>query len=96
MNLSIHQTAGANAGQQCEEQVGSRRLWTAVILQAIEDFQSGSMRRREEAERFFFQSHKDFAQVCRSAGLDPINMVEKVKKLKAAAKPPMFSMLQVA
>jgi hypothetical protein len=96
MDLNIHHAAGANAGQQFEEQVGSRRLWTAVILQAIEDFQSGSMRRREEAERFFFQNNKDFAQVCRSAGLDPINMTEKIKKLKSAAKPPMFSMLQVA
>jgi len=97
MNLNIHQAAGASVGQQYEQQQGSRRLWAAVILQAIEDWQSGSLRRREEAERFFFQSQKDFASVCRSAGLDPMCMSEKIKKMKEMAKQrPVFSMLQVA
>jgi hypothetical protein len=97
MNLNIHHAAGANAEQHYEQQQGSRRLWAAVILQAIEDWQSGSLRRREEAERFFFQSQKDFASVCRSAGLDPMCMSEKIKKMRETVKQrPVFSMLQVA
>jgi hypothetical protein len=68
--------------------MSERRLWAAVILQALEDWQSGSVRRRTEAENFFFDSDKDFATVCTRAGLNPESVREKLKCTRPALRQP--------
>jgi hypothetical protein len=53
-----------------EELISERRLWTAVIVNAVEDWRTGSLRARREAQEFLFDNDKDFELVCSAAGLD--------------------------
>ena len=62
-----------------------RRLWTAVLLQAVQDWQSVSARTRREAEAFLFESEKDFESVCQHAGIDPGSLQTKLKRLSRAS-----------
>ena len=54
-----------------EDLIGENRLWTAVIVKAVEDWRNGTLRARREAQKFLFDDHRDFDDVCASAGLDP-------------------------
>jgi hypothetical protein len=54
-----------------EDSIGENRLWTAVIVKAVEDWRNGTLRARREAQKFLFEDHRDFNNVCASAGLDP-------------------------
>jgi hypothetical protein len=53
-----------------EELISARRLWTAVLLNAIEDWRNGTLRAKREAQEFLFDSKEDFEMVCTAAGLD--------------------------
>jgi hypothetical protein len=53
-----------------EELISERRLWTAVIVNAVEDWRTGSLRARREAQDFLFDNDQDFELVCSAAGLD--------------------------
>jgi hypothetical protein len=53
-----------------EELISERRLWTAVLVNAIEDWRSGTLRARREAQNFLFNDNEDFETVCSAAGLD--------------------------
>jgi hypothetical protein len=57
--------------QVTEDGIGARRLWTAVIIKAVEDWRSGSLRDRRAAQTFLFEGNDDFNEVCAGAGLDP-------------------------
>jgi hypothetical protein len=52
------------------EMFAERRLWLAVIKQAVEDWRSGTLRARRSAEQFVFDQPGDFEMVCANAGLD--------------------------
>ncbi len=67
-----------------------RKLWMAVLVQAVEDWQSNNMQRHREAETFFFQCGEDFACVCSSAGLDAQALKQRLANLKLAAHPARF------
>jgi hypothetical protein len=67
--------------QVTEELIGDRRLWTAVIVNAIEDWRTGTLRARREAQAFLFEDHADFADVCARAGLEPESFRGKLLKL---------------
>jgi hypothetical protein len=47
-----------------------RRLWAAVLLQAVEDWRSNNIRANRAAEEFLFKSALDFETVCHGAGFD--------------------------
>jgi hypothetical protein len=64
-----------------------RRLWTAVLLQAIEDWLSKNMRAYEAANAFLFHGGEDFARVCHGAGIDPSALQSKLRR--RCAVPPM-------
>jgi hypothetical protein len=64
-----------------EDSIGTNRLWTAVIVKAVEDWRMGSLRARREAQKFLFEDDRDFCQVCASAGLDPSLFRSKLLKL---------------
>ncbi len=64
-----------------EELIGERRLWTAVVVMAVEDWRNGSLRARREAQRFLFDDDKDFMAVCASAGIDPSSLRAKLLKI---------------
>jgi hypothetical protein len=89
--MNIYQDAANNAKEGQADEFSGRRLWTAVLLQAIEDWKSSNARRRSEAERFFFQSPNDFARVCRGAGLAPDAVVNRLRRMQeTTARKPVF------
>lgn len=67
--------------QVTEDLIGERRLWTAVIVNAIEDWRTGTLRARREAQAFLFEDHADFEDVCARAGLEPACFRGKLLKL---------------
>jgi hypothetical protein len=64
-----------------EDLIGANRLWTAVIVKAVEDWRMGTLRARREAQKFLFEDDRDFFQVCASAGLEPNLFRTKLLKL---------------
>lgn len=58
-----------------------RRLWTAVLTLAIEDWRYGNLRKRREAEQFLFKEGNDFNQVCSAAGLEPSHFRARLSKI---------------
>jgi hypothetical protein len=64
-----------------EDLIGANRLWTAVIVKAVEDWRVGTLRARREAQKFLFEDDRDFYQVCASAGLDADLFRSKLLKL---------------
>jgi len=61
-----------------------RRLWVAVLLQAVLDFQSNNARAQREAEKFLLQSPADLEAVCHRAGLNPSVFQSKLSRLSRA------------
>jgi hypothetical protein len=51
-----------------EEMISARRLWTAVLLNAVEDWRNGSLRARLE-------------MVCTAAGLDSNDFRNRLSKI---------------
>jgi hypothetical protein len=58
-----------------------RRLWVAVLLQAIQEWQVGPVRVSRAAEQFLFQNAEDFEMVCQGAGIEPTSIREKLARL---------------
>ena len=97
--MNIYQNmANSMTNQDQQENLSDRRLWTAVLLQALEDWKSGNMRLKRAAGEFFFQSGDDFARVCRGAGLAPEGVLTRLQAMKAAMTPAAssFSLRQAA
>jgi hypothetical protein len=53
-----------------EEVISERRLWTAVLVNAVSDWRTGTLRVQREAQSFLFDDDQDFPTVCSAAGLD--------------------------
>jgi hypothetical protein len=64
-----------------EDLIAERRLWTAVVVSAVEEWRTGTLRARREAQQFLFESKDDFELVCAGAGLDPNDMRSRLKKV---------------
>jgi len=82
----IAETGRGSAGSQIQEAVteeciSERRLWTAVIVMAVEDWRNGTLRARREAQKFIFEEKSNFHVVCESAGLDPATMRSRLLKI---------------
>lgn len=71
-------TSQSNVTEEC---IAERHLWTAVITRAVEDWRTGSLRLRREAQKFLFEEDKDFSHVCASAGLDPASLRAQLSKI---------------
>jgi len=59
-----------------------QRLWTAVLARTVEEWVSGPLRSRMEAEAFLFEDETDFPSVCHAAGLDPASFRNKLRQLR--------------
>jgi len=81
MEATIMQGGPVAQNAVTEDSIGEYRLWTAVIVKAVEDWRSGSLRARREAQRFLFEDNRDFCQVCASAGLDPVRFRAQLLKI---------------
>lgn len=80
MERNAMQAANGATGTT-EELISERRLWTAVLVLAVEDWRQGSVRKRREAEQFLFEEEKNFQQVCAGAGLDPSDFRTRLLKI---------------
>ncbi len=64
-----------------EDSISERRLWTAVLVMAVEDWRSGTLRAKRAAQSFLFDEDFDFREVCAGAGLDPASFRSKLLKI---------------
>lgn len=85
VNAVDHQDGFEEPGSQqprSHDHDPERRLWTAVLLQAVLDFQSHNMRARREAEIFLMERPVDLEAVCHRAGLNPDAFQSKLHRLR--------------
>ena len=66
--------------QHEDEETSEAKLWRAVIVSTVWEWAHGPLRRRREAEEFLFRDKDDFKLVCLSAGIDPLNLRERLEK----------------
>lgn len=64
-----------------EDSIAEHRLWTAVLVKAMEDWRFGTLRAQRNAQEFLFESSRDFDTVCSRAGLDSGCLSEKLLKI---------------
>lgn len=72
---TLHQS---NVTEDC---VSERRLWTAVVARALEDWRTGTLRERRKAQQFIFDDHEDFERACFFAGLDRESLRSRLLKI---------------
>ena len=65
-----------------EEKLMEMRLWQAVVVTTMQEWVSGPLRRKREAEDYLFKDQRDFPLVCQSAGLDVGRLRSKLARLK--------------
>jgi len=75
--MAIH-----HRSESAQEAPAEARVWQAVLLQAVQEWQWGPLRLRREAEEFLFNSDSDFTGVCNAAGMDVCRMRAQLKKLR--------------
>lgn len=78
MGAAVRQTFQTEITEEC---IAERRLWLAVVTLAVEDWRSGTLRARREAQKFLFDDFADFDNVCARAGLDPETLRTKLSKI---------------
>ncbi len=71
--------------QENAQPMPEQRLWTAVVARTVEEWVSGPLRSRREAEAFLFEDETDFPTVCHAAGLDPARLRSKLRQLRNTA-----------
>lgn len=64
-----------------EGAISERRLWTAVLVTAVEDWRRGTLRAKRAAQKFLFEDDHDFMEVCAGAGIDPSSFRSKLTKI---------------
>lgn len=87
MNMGNEQRIAKQDEEQHSEVV-ERRLWSAVLLQAVQDLRFGNFRQREAAEKFFLESSADLETVCRGAGFEPSYVLRKIEKMRTPLRRP--------
>ena len=87
MNITTARKVTGAQNTITEESIGEHRLWTAVIVKAVEDWRFGTTRKRHEAQKFLFESARDFEMVCGRAGLDSSCLSKKLLKLGRKLEP---------
>jgi len=68
-------------GMAAGEYFGERRLWLAVVMQAVEEWRNGTLRNRRQAQEFLFDDTRDFETVCANAGLDASSLRTRLLKI---------------
>ncbi|MGD0957500.1 MAG: hypothetical protein ABR953_11835 [Candidatus Acidiferrales bacterium] len=59
-----------------------KRLWQAVIVTTIQEWISGPLRSKRQAEEYLFKDEKDFPLVCESAGMDAQRLRAELNRLR--------------
>jgi hypothetical protein len=71
----------AMQGSFTPDSISERRLWLAVVMQAVEEWRNGTLRNRRKAQEFIFDNSHDFEMVCANAGLDAENLRSRLLKI---------------
>jgi hypothetical protein len=64
-----------------------QKLWRAVIASTVEEWVSGPLRKKREAEQFLFNDDNDYRTVCYSAGINPEDLRCRLEKIRARKSP---------
>ena len=72
----------SNFKQGDVEEVPEQRLWRAVIASTVQEWVSGPLRIKLEAEKFLFGNSRDYRTVCFSAGINPDHLRVRLQKYK--------------
>jgi hypothetical protein len=95
--MNFYQNSANHVENEDDGHFSQRRLWTAVLLQAIEDWKSTNMRQKRAAEEFLFQGNEDFSRVCTAAGFEPGSILSKLQRLNTTVRQaPTFQFQQAA
>jgi hypothetical protein len=65
------------------EETAEQKLWRAVIASTVEEWVSGPLRQKREAEQFLFTDSLDYRTVCYSAGINPENLRARLEKIRS-------------
>ena len=65
------------------EETAEQKLWRAVIASTVEEWVSGPLRRKLEAEQFLFSDNQDYRTVCFSAGINPEDLRGRLEKIRS-------------
>lgn len=64
-------------------EIPEQRLWRAVISSTVQEWIHGPLSKQREAEQYLFLDMKDYRTVCFSAGIDPSNLRDRLRKIRA-------------
>ena len=64
------------------EDSGEEKLWRAVIANTVREWIHGPQRLRREAEQYLFHNTEDYKTVCYSAGINPWDLRERLKRIR--------------
>ena len=64
------------------EETAEQKLWRAVIASTVEEWVSGPLRQKREAEQFLFSDDTDYRTVCHSAGINPEDLRGRLEKIR--------------
>ncbi|MFY9803561.1 MAG: hypothetical protein WA211_19600 [Candidatus Acidiferrales bacterium] len=64
-----------------EDSISERRLWTAVLVSAVQEWRGGTLRARREAQEFLLDRDADFEMVCSGAGLNANDFRRRLLKV---------------
>ncbi len=67
------------------KEVPEQRLWRAVLANTVQEWISGPLRKKREAEQFLFEDNEDYRTVCSSAGIDPAHFRNRLEKLRTGS-----------
>ena len=59
-----------------------QRLWRAVLVTTIQEWISGPLRFKRQAEEYLFHDQRDFPLVCQSAGMDVDRLRAQLNRLR--------------
>jgi hypothetical protein len=65
------------------EDTAEQKLWRAVIASTVEEWVSGPLRKKREAEQFLFSDNHDYRTICFSAGINPEHLRGCLEKIRS-------------
>jgi hypothetical protein len=66
--------------------VPEHRLWSAVILNTVQEWLSGPLGLSQPAEQYLFHDEKDFPLVCECAGMNPGRLRSRLVRMRRQQK----------
>ena len=80
-NMVVGREDAASRNTTNNDPFAERRLWLAVVMQAVVDWRNGTLKSRRLAQQFLFGKADDFEIVCTNAGLDANHLRSKLLKI---------------